>query len=786
MFRPAIFTLFFGCALLITSLSASALAKDLVLIDDGKTRCQIVLPTEATEVQKTTALEVQKYLKQISGAEVPVVTESETEAQNESSRIVIGPSALSQKLLGKSVNEAEIAYDGIVVKTVGSDLVLSGHAQRGMLYSAYTFLEEVLGCRFWTPTCETIPERKCVTVPDNLNIQFAPKLVYRDSYTFEGRHENFAPKVKLNGSVPIPGQLGGNHKFCHFVHSFYPLIPPEKYFAQHPEWYSEVDGKRTYELAQLCLTNEEMTQELIKNVLRDLRANPDATFVSVSQNDWHEKYCRCEKCTKVAEEEGAQSGVLIRFVNKVAEAVEKEFPHVYVETLAYTYTRKPPKLVKPRKNVVVRLCTIECSFSQPLSGEQNVTLREDIDGWAKIAPNLFIWDYVTNFTNYLLPHPNYGVLLDNIQFFIDHNAIGIFEQGDVHSRSGDFVAMRTWIVAKMLWNPERDFDSLKNEFITGYYAPELVPIFDEYFKLLRKEVETSEIYLGIYRNTVRDWLSLRGLNQATKLMDKAEKVARKLEAEQPKRHAGLVNKIRYARMPIDYVWLKEYHHYRMEAWFDQEKWDGPQDFSVAVDEFIAFLDEFKIPLYREWNGNIQDVKDEFLTQKEELSVAKESATPPEFCQKLPRNRWIEIQDGQFRKYQLGKYSFLEKDSAASNGLTVRMGGDHTQWATALSIPTRSGAKESEKPMRIHIYASVRCDATGTEGRAMELGVYDGKQKKTLLHRIANIPEIAGPEYRWIDLGVFDVGPGQYFWTAPINRPADVQNVYTDRVILIQE
>ena len=77
------------------------------------------------------------------------------------------------------------------------------------------------------------------------------------------------------------------------MHTFYPLIPPEKYFAEHPEWFSEINGKRTTEHAQLCLTNEEMRKELVKNLKERLRNNPAATIASVSQNDWHGN-CQCQ------------------------------------------------------------------------------------------------------------------------------------------------------------------------------------------------------------------------------------------------------------------------------------------------------------------------------------------------------------------------------------------------------------------------------------------------------------------------------------------------------------
>lgn len=789
---------FFILALAFVSAFASAESpKSLTLVSGGQSNYRIVLPDEPTPVQQTAALELQKYLAEISGVELPIV--SETDAKSSGKRIVLGPSALSQKLLGETLDESKIGYDGIALQVVGKDLVLTGHPQRGTLYAVYEFLERVLGCRFWMPDCETVPKTEKVKVPGGVSYQFTPKLVYRDAFYRSDRDGAFAAKIRNNGSPEITPELGNHHEFCHFVHSFYPILPPEKYFDAHPEWYSEVDGKRTCDLAQLCLTNEEMFHEFVKNAKEDLRENPDATFLSVSQNDWHENYCRCEKCTKLAEEEGSQSGPLIHFVNRVAEEIEKEFPNVYVETLAYTYTRKPPKHVRPRHNVVVRLCTIECSFSQPLSGEQNVKLCEDLDGWSKIAPNLFIWDYVTNFSFYLIPHPNYYVLAPNIRFFVDHNAIGIFEQGDIYTEAGDFMPLRAWVISKLLWDPTLDFDELKDEFVAGYYAPELVPIFDEYFKLMRSEVEKSGIYLGIYRQTVRDWLSFSGLNRATKLIRKAKKIAAKLEEQDPERYAGLVKKIERETFPTDLVWVDDWKFYRNESFFADQKWQGPKDYPEAVDEMIQRFDSYGLTRFREWDGEIQNLKEQLLEKKElwEKCYRKEYApnpeTFPEEVRNLPPKSWVEIEQESFNLHIPGKYVFIEEDPQASNGLTLRMGGDHTQWATSWSVQKwvhrmtpALGEENSEKTAgKFRVFAAVRCDATGT-GRAMEIGIYDETQHKNLVYRALTAEMISGPEYHWIDLGEVEFIDEncQYFWAAPVNRPDEVQNVYVDRILVV--
>ena len=140
-------------------------------------------------------------------------------------------------------------------------------------------------------------------------------------------------------------------------------------------------------------------------------------------------------------------------LNKVAEAVENEFPDVLVESLAYQYTRKPPKHVKPRPNVCVRLCSIECCFAHPLAtcdSEANRTFRDDLQRWAKVSNRLWVWDYVTDFRHYLLPFPNQRVRNDNIKFFVANNVRGIFEQDTYNTPHSELAALGGYITAKFL------------------------------------------------------------------------------------------------------------------------------------------------------------------------------------------------------------------------------------------------------------------------------------------------------------------------------------------------
>jgi hypothetical protein len=543
---------------------------DVKIARRGKPVAKIVLAADAGETEKWAADELAFFLHLSTGCAIPVSSDP-TPGLN---RLLVGEGAA--RLAGSGFDARSLQAEEIVVQTEGSDLILAGGSPRGTLYAVYTFLEDVVGCRWWTRDAWNIPRKPTLSLAP-LSVRYAPPLEYREPFWFVAFDPFWAARNKANGTrAGGDDRRGGRHIYEGFVHTFYRLIPPDVYFASHPEWFSEIDGKRTSENAQLCLTNEEMRQELVKNLKTGLRDNPGATIASVSQNDCFNP-CTCPLCRAVDEEEGSPSGSLLRFVNAVAADIEAEFPRITIDTLAYQYTRKPPRVTRPRPNVIIRLCSIECSFSRPLDYPRNKDFLDDLEGWSKIANRLFIWDYTTDFSHYIQPHPNYGVLGPNIRLFIKNNVRGIFEQGAYQSWGSEMAEMRAWMLAKLLWNPALDADKLKQEFLDGYYGPMAAHI-SEYLALLEKSVLASGDPLGCYSPTDAQFLSLETMLEAWDILKKAETKAAG--------NAELVRRLRRVQMPVAYVVLARWDGFQKGAQDGGLKWPWTPARQGLLDWFL--------------------------------------------------------------------------------------------------------------------------------------------------------------------------------------------------------
>lgn len=540
----------------------------MILAEKGVAQAVIVTDPAATPTERYAAQELAATLQQITGATFEVQTNITAPAH----AILVGNGTAAQKLF-PDVPFAQLGQEECLIRTKSNHLLLAGGRPRGTLYAVSQFLQEECGVRWWTPWASRIPVQPTLRVAD-LNRREAPAFEYREPFWFPAFDVDWQWRNSCNGANPgIPVAKGGHISYQGFVHTFYSLVPPDKYFAEHPEWFSLIDGKRTSANAQLCLTNPKLRDFVVQQVKERLRAMPEANIISVSQNDCFNP-CQCPDCQALDTAEGSHAATMIDFVNYVADQIAPEFPHVAVDTLAYQYTRHPPKTLRPRPNVIVRLCSIECNFHVPLDAPPNAKFAEDIRGWSKLTDRLYVWDYVTDFAHYVQPFPNWFALGPNLRFFQEHHVKGVFEEGAYQSNGSEMSEMRAWVLAQLLWNPHQDDRALIREFLEGYYGPAARPI-GQYLVLLDQAAQ--DYNLTCYTPTDAAFLHFQTLAEAEKLWQQAEAAVAS--------HPELLARVRQGHLSVRYVWLSRWDALRQECAAAHAAWPLPESKQQVVAEW---------------------------------------------------------------------------------------------------------------------------------------------------------------------------------------------------------
>jgi len=481
----------------------------------------ISVPSDPAPTVAFAAEELSHYVGRITG-EAPTV--STNAAPTRGVRIAIDPAEDDDSFTLK-------AADGLYS-------VIGG--RRGVLYGVYETLERFGGVD-WLASWRTVVPKGDFALPASLDERQSPAYVLREQLTSDATtNVPFAVHLRMNGlrshnstkPFPVDPKYGGRAwrevnglKSCH---TFTYLMPLAKYYKEHPEYYALVDGVRRDMQWQLCLTNPDVLRIVTARVLELLDADPEASMVSVSHNDNQRNYCRCERCAAVDAYEESHAGTELRFVNAVADAVKKRHPGVFVQMPAYQYTRKAPKHTKPRDNVIITVCSIECDRLKPFGTrpctEVNMAFERDLAEWGRVTKMMRVSEYTGENLHYFYPMPTVVSAYENFRYLHENGVRMAFVDGNGHrAMHAEFCEMKCWLVAKALWNPYRPLDPLVDRFIKGYYG-KAAPFVRAYYDKAKAQAAKmpADMVLTIYQTDSKTRYPDAYLAESLELWDKAE------------------------------------------------------------------------------------------------------------------------------------------------------------------------------------------------------------------------------------------------------------------------
>jgi hypothetical protein len=256
----------------------------------------IVLPDDAKPVEHAAALDLQRCLRRMSGAQLPIVAELR---RPKGICVDIGATARGLWVRERLQQRTDLGQEAAAIDVTDESVILVGRAGKHLSYpgaatghAVYMLLEQ-LGVRWLQPTAawEIVPARKNVRLPHGTQI-VAPYFERRgglrvgpnaldDNWqdttfsSFTSSARAWGRRVRLGG----PRHIGAGH-------SYHRIISTE-HFEEHPEYFGLYNGKR--QPLQLCTTNPEVIRRCIDQGLDWLRRSP-AKYVCISPNDGTEGF----------------------------------------------------------------------------------------------------------------------------------------------------------------------------------------------------------------------------------------------------------------------------------------------------------------------------------------------------------------------------------------------------------------------------------------------------------------------------------------------------------------
>jgi hypothetical protein len=495
------------------------------IIKNNQTTYHIVHSVNSHEAERYAGMELQKYIYLAANTLIPVFSDK---CMQRSKEIILGDArANSYKNILK--DKSTEAY---LIKEDSENIYITGNSPRAILYGVYKFLELFIGFRCYAKDCEKYDTLNDLAIEEGFSYIGDFSFEYREAYFTDAFNGDFAAKNMLNSNLAdLSNKHGNKVKWFNFHHSFSDLINPLEYFDTHPEYFSLIDGKRVKIHTELCLSNKDVFNLCLDKLRTWIINNPECDIFSVAQDEWMGHFtkmaCECENCKKIDEENNSQSGSIITFVNKLATALQEEFPNKLIHTFAYQYSRKTPTKVIPHKNIIVRLCNIECSWSKSIeeSAANNPEGRDglflnDLKNWSKISNHLYIWDYAVNFRNYLLPFPNLRTMAKNIELYRKMNVKGILMQGNFsYGGKGYLDELKSYLTARLLRDDTEPLNDLIKDFCDHYYGVSSSNYIIDYINMWEDEIYDKTLWL--YDDADSELFTDELIEKGTKLLQLA-------------------------------------------------------------------------------------------------------------------------------------------------------------------------------------------------------------------------------------------------------------------------
>jgi len=458
-----------------------------VLVREDQPMGTIVVPRDASATVRFAAEELVSYLEQISGAKLTVTAEGQAATDV---LIHVGPTAAVREAAPPGLAKQ---IEGVFVQTSPNRVLICGGSDRGTLFAVYRFLEDGLGCRWMAPDQEFVPQRKTVSI-DEMALASTPVFQMR---TFGGRRDHlraWGMKLGMNGfytadAVDLHGRgyyLPAAAPGCHV---YYKIIPAEKYFDAHPDWFPLQQGQRkpgALHGAQLCVTAAGLADEFARRVIEIFDEDPNLGTMSISPNDGR-GWCACEQCADLdkrlcgarmtkqglAGERPFVGDRVFWFANQVAERVTRKHPDKLLLVLSYINYAEPPDTIVPAKNVVPWLCHYApADYSRAIddpTSEPNAQFNELLVRWAKQAPHLLFYSYVSKSMWWRLPRPVTRTFAADLKYL---HSLGI-RRYYCQSALNDWpeAGPLYYVICKLLWDPSRDPDEIAADWIAHMFGP---------------------------------------------------------------------------------------------------------------------------------------------------------------------------------------------------------------------------------------------------------------------------------------------------------------------------
>lgn len=288
-------------------------------------------------------------------------------------------------------------------------------------------------------------------------------------------------------------------------------------------FYATVDKKRYGE--QFCFSSEEMYKRIESYIIDNYGEKKTSRFVIAPNDD--PMACTCPTCSKWGNTSRSATPAVTQLINRLA----KRFPNHLFFTTSYLSTQKMPDVeLAPNVGVIISAIDLPLRLIN-LKGTQEKQFAQRLKQWGKVTRQIYVWDYISNFDDYLTPFPILKIARERLAFFRDYSVNGIFLNGSGYDYSSLDDA-KTFVLSALLIHPGLPVEELLQKYIEQEY-PHAKDILYPYYCNLERRIKPGKrlnMYAGV-QEAEKEFLSAEEFNgfyeELSTLTDRAKGEERK-------------------------------------------------------------------------------------------------------------------------------------------------------------------------------------------------------------------------------------------------------------------
>ena len=519
----------------------------------------VVLPDKPTLQEKTAAQELVTHLDRIYKTKTRTV--SEKTQVKDSTFIYIGNTRLAAR---EKINASAFAPDEHFVKAVdGKRLIVTGSAQRGVIYGVFELLEKHYGVLWLDDEFTVIPPKQLSDWPAGFQLRGKPDFKIRCIHTYWSAHalkrqlnafrnrQNFLHDHRHSNLFDRYGieRIYGSPRVCHTYYDY-----TKDWGKENEECFSlDPRGRRIRSTSaqgpgQICWTNPKtvklFSEKLRQFILEDQKkyGKPYPWLYEVSDND-NGYRCHCKNCLAMAKKYKGYTGIVIDFTNKLARTIAKEFPYVRVQMMAYKDVQDVPQGIKADKNVWIRVAMPRDTV-RPLSHSNNRNIAEKFKQYGQIG-TVSIWDWWIMYNDTMMGIFHHAIP-SSLRLYKSMGVSSLMIELEAPMET-PFYQLRLWLGRRFMVNTKLDLDRETKRFMEAYYGKKAAPVMKELLNYMIKRESEVKANLNALAPRQRPDLDETFFRKTNELVEKALALA---DTPMYKKH------VRKERFVLDYANLR--------------------------------------------------------------------------------------------------------------------------------------------------------------------------------------------------------------------------------------